>query len=130
MAFFKALGKLKAESGGTSMLTDTGVLAPGSLNGFLTGKHFNRCKRLHPLLALAFESLHFKAFLETCDFKEELHSLISSVETNTNTGEHGLELVMSTDLFENCAKGYSEFTIATLSGAHRYTAQFWMMYVE
>lgn len=72
MAFFKALGKLIAESGGTDMLTETGVFAPGSLNGFLTGKHFNRCKRLHPLLALAFESLHFKAFLQTCGFKEEL----------------------------------------------------------
>ena len=35
MAFFKALGKLISESGGADMLTDTGVLAPGSLNGFL-----------------------------------------------------------------------------------------------
>ena len=48
------------------MLTDSGVLAPGSLNGILQGKHFNRCRRLHPILALALEILHFQAFMETC----------------------------------------------------------------
>ena len=41
MAFFKAVGKLIAESGGPNMLTDCGVLAPGSLRGFLEGKHFS-----------------------------------------------------------------------------------------
>ena len=41
MSFFKALGKYIEYSGGPSMLTETNVLAPGSLNGFLTGKVFN-----------------------------------------------------------------------------------------
>ena len=65
MALFKAIGKIISDSGGPDMLTDTDVLAPGSLNGFLSGRHFNRCKRLHPIFALAFEILHFKAFLKT-----------------------------------------------------------------
>lgn len=56
MAFFKAVGKIISDSGGPDMLTDTDVLAPGSLNGFLSGKHFNCCKQLHPMLALAFDS--------------------------------------------------------------------------
>ena len=54
------------------MLTDTEVLATGSLKGLISGKHFNRCKRLHPLLALAFEKLHFFAFLELYDKKTEV----------------------------------------------------------
>lgn len=68
MAFFKAVGKLIAESGGPDALTETEVIASGSLNGFISGKHFNRCKRVHPLLALALEILHLRAFLKTCDF--------------------------------------------------------------
>ena len=86
MAFFKALGKFTAESGGPDMLTETGVIASGSLNGVLTGKHFNHCKRIHPLLALAFESLHFKAFLKTRDFEEDLWSLMSMLQTSSTEG--------------------------------------------
>jgi hypothetical protein len=63
LSFFKALGKLISESGGQHALTETEVLAPGSLKGFISGKHYNRCKRLHPLLALAMEILHFRSFL-------------------------------------------------------------------
>ena len=129
MTFFKALGKLIAESDGPDMLTETGVIAPGSLNGVLTGKHFNRCKRIHPLLAFAFESLHFKAFLKTCDFEEDLRDLMSMLPTSSTEG-YDVGQVTNTDRFRECAKQYTDYKNATLSGAHGHTAQFWMMYVE
>ena len=66
LAFFKAIGKIVEKSDGPEMLTDSGALAPGSLNGFLQGNHFNRCRRLHPILVLALKILHFQAFMETC----------------------------------------------------------------
>ena len=124
MAFFKALGKLVTESGGGDILTETGVLAPGSLNGFLTGKHFNRCKRIHPLLALAFEILHFNGFQETYERKEELDILIA------NGSLDDLEDVMKNELFQHCITQYNAYTESTRSGSHGSTAQFWMMYVD
>ena len=131
MAFFKAIGKLIAESGGTDILTEAEVIATGSLNGLISGKHFNRCKRIHPLLALAFEVLHFKAFLQTCDFKEEMQTLMSQVPTCSNEGtEEDLNLMMETELFRTCIRQYEEYTQATDSGVHGVTAQFWMMYVR
>ena len=42
MAYFAVLGYYLDGSGGPEILTDSGVLAPGSLNGFLAGKHYNR----------------------------------------------------------------------------------------
>ena len=42
MAYFAVLGHLLDGSGGPQILTETEVLAPGSLNGFLLGKHYNR----------------------------------------------------------------------------------------
>ena len=45
-------------------MVDINFLANRTLNGFLIRKHFNRCKRLHPLIALGLEILHFKSFLE------------------------------------------------------------------
>ena len=131
MAFFKAVGKLISESGGPDLLTETGVIAPGSLKGFILGKHFNRCKRVHPILALAFEILHFKAFLQACDFKEELLSLLSMVQVKplNEEEESSLDTVINDELFMRCAHQYQEYTAETLSGTHGSTAQFWMMYI-
>lgn len=42
LAFFKALGKFIAEFGCPYVLTESGVLAQGSLKGFLSGTHYNR----------------------------------------------------------------------------------------
>ena len=123
MAFFKAIGKLIAESGGTAVLTETEVIATGSLNGLISGKHFNRCKRIHPLLALAFEILHFKAFLQTCDFEEEVQNLMSQLPTNMNQASNqDLDQVMETEIFRTCLTQYEEYKQATLSGVHGATA--------
>ena len=42
MAYFAVLGYFIDGSGGPEVLTENDVLAPGSLNGFLAGKHYNR----------------------------------------------------------------------------------------
>lgn len=42
LSFFKAIGKFIAESGGPLILTETGVLAQGSLLSFLNGKQYSR----------------------------------------------------------------------------------------
>ena len=90
LAFFKAIGKIVEKSGGPEMLTDSGALAPGSSNGFLQGKHFNRCRRLHPILALALEILHFQAFMKTCkqsnDFSySELAVVLCNLQYDTDS---------------------------------------------
>ena len=75
MAYFGGLGYVLDSSGGPDILTETEVLAAGSLHGFLTGKHYtryicencaflNRCNRLHTILAAVFHVLHFRSFLE------------------------------------------------------------------
>ena len=73
MEFFKAIGNLITALGGPDMLTEINVLAPASLNGFLSGKNFNRCKCLHPILTVAFEILLFNAlnFLKTYEKREQ-----------------------------------------------------------
>ena len=53
MPFFNAIGKYIEESGGPYILIDSGVLASGSLRGFIKSKSYNRCKRLHGLLSVA-----------------------------------------------------------------------------
>ncbi|GBP80748.1 hypothetical protein EVAR_89325_1 [Eumeta japonica] len=81
MAYFKAIGKVISDCGLTNVKVESNLLANGSVNGFLDGKHFNRCKRLHPLVALGLEILHFESFLQednmtlTDDMIEEVKRL-------------------------------------------------------
>ena len=113
MAFFKALGKLIEDSGGPTMLIETDVLATGTLNGFLSGKHFNRCKRLHPILGLALEILHFQVFIDSYDEKDELKAMTDKLSL---TSRDDLEVVLASEVFIRCVSSYTTYTEKTRSG--------------
>ena len=65
IAFFGALGTFIDESGTDHLLVESGILASGSLMGFLRGSFYNRCTRVHEIPAIALESLLFDKFLST-----------------------------------------------------------------
>lgn len=83
MSYFKAIGKVINDCGLTTIMVDSEILASGSVSGFIEGKHFNRCKRLHPMMALGLQILHFRSFLKSKnipiaeDTEEELERLQS-----------------------------------------------------
>ena len=127
LSYFKAIGKLIDNSGGPFVLTETGIIAQGSLLGFLQGKHYNRCKRIHPIFSVALESLHFKSFLKTIDkeLSEEtsqfVQLLVSNPQYETISWNESI-----TSLFEK----YESYSSDTLHGRHGKTAQFWMCYIR
>ncbi|GFS81880.1 uncharacterized protein TNCV_1544981 [Trichonephila clavipes] len=45
-------------------MIESNIIASGSVNGIVEGKHFNRCKRLHPFMVLDLQMLHFDQFLK------------------------------------------------------------------
>lgn len=45
MSLFKAIGKYTDMCGIAEVLVESELLAEGSVNGFITRKHFNSCKR-------------------------------------------------------------------------------------
>ena len=77
MALFNVFGKYLAKSGGPHILNGCLVLVAGSTKGFLSGKSYKRCKRIHELLALAMERLHLSAFLESSQSSSEMSSVLS-----------------------------------------------------
>ncbi|GFY58235.1 hypothetical protein TNIN_74451 [Trichonephila inaurata madagascariensis] len=64
MAYFKAVGKVIIDCCLTNIMVLSNLLESGSLSEFFEAKHFNRCKRLRPLMAVGLEILHFNSFLE------------------------------------------------------------------
>ena len=89
MAFFAAIGKYIAESGGPYIVNECHILEKGSLKSFISGKGYKRCKRIHELLVAAMEILHFKLFLEQHDaemqeiLRLELDTIIQSKYLDT-----------------------------------------------
>lgn len=64
IAYFKAVGKFIDNCGLTIIMVNVEMIANESTNGFITGKYFYRCKRLHPIITLALKILHFENFVE------------------------------------------------------------------
>jgi hypothetical protein len=110
MAYFAALGFFLADSGSPQILADTGVLASGSLNGFISGRHYNRCKRIHVLLALAIQMLHFKCFFaEHCPLPESFVKQLKKLQDDPspdalNAFENSPEYVQVMQMYEEFAE--------------------------
>ena len=64
LAMFKAIGSFIAESRVPYILNECLVLAAGSTKSFQSGKIYKRCKKLHEILSLAMETLHFGSYIK------------------------------------------------------------------
>ncbi|GFU73182.1 uncharacterized protein TNCV_4118031 [Trichonephila clavipes] len=49
-------------------MIESNIIASGSVDSLVEGKNFNRCKRLHPLMALGLKMLHFDHFLNYIEY--------------------------------------------------------------
>ena len=129
MAYFSCIGAFIDGSGGEIVLVDSEVLATGSLHGFLVGKHYNWCKCLHPLLAAAFQRLHFKYFFNINGPIPEgvLKKLTALLECPSSSFLEEAE--KSCDI-KSFLEKYQEFSRKAKNGDHGPTAAYWMAYVE
>lgn len=126
-SYFKVIGKFIDGCGLSTIMVESELLASGSVASFLDGKHFNRSKRLHPMMALGLQILHFRSFLEqekieiTDDIFQELQRLKSC--------QTPIFFIHDEKLKELCAN-YAKFEEQTIHGDFGKTAQFYMVYVK
>ncbi|GFV99728.1 uncharacterized protein TNCV_5080881 [Trichonephila clavipes] len=128
MAFFKAIGVFRNECGLSNMMIESNTIASGSVNGLVEGKHFNRCKRLHPLMALGLKMLHFDHFLDNIEYnflKEQvIDDLLNYQEVIDSHSSMPIELP------NNVLSAYQKFVEETRQGEHGKTAQFYLIYIQ
>ena len=119
-SIFSAIGKLNEGSGGPYLLTESDVIAPGSMNRFPKGKMYNCCRRGHIILSTALHGLHFQSFLmdtyADTDFTDEL-----KVWLETKSDQSPLSLI-------ELSNQYQKYVDDTFSGKRGKTAQFWINY--
>ncbi len=129
LAYFSGIGFVLAKSSGPEVLIETGVLALGSCNGFLSGRHYNQCKRLHPLLANSMHILHFRTFLAhhgplPVEFMAQLKTLHEDPSPET------IQEFNKSPSYATVMQEYDDFTEATHSGFHGSTAAYWIKYID
>lgn len=129
-AYFKAIGKFVDESGLTHMMVQSELLASGSVNGFIAGKHFNRCRKLHPIAALAIQILHFESFLNLYEIEisNDLMVVITTLKSK-KIDENFFSKPENVELNDLLNK-YDNYVEKTLNGDYGYTPKYYMMYVE
>ena len=74
---FNDPAQISAEQGAPYILQESEVLVNGWMKLFIGDTNYKRCKRLHEILAVAFEVLHFEKFLSVLDSKDEIMTLLS-----------------------------------------------------
>ena len=127
LAFYGAIGTFINESGIEYILHEAGILAEGSVVGFLKGKFYNRCTRIQGLLTNVLERKLYNLFLSQIlsDELEKLNDTMESLSCDSNETEDDL----SNEIIVLHLQKYEDFFSSVLSSAHGPTAQFWTTYI-
>lgn len=128
LSFYKAVGKYIEGSGIPVLFQQSGLVAEGSLNGILTGKNYNRCKRVHDIAHVGFKILHFKEFLKrhnSTELKTTTMELIKLLDDERLLGLNAISLELK-ELLQH----YDVFCKQTLNGDHGFTAKYTFTYVQ
>ncbi|CAG9834603.1 unnamed protein product [Diabrotica balteata] len=127
MSYFKAIGKVINDCGLSTIMVESEMIANGSVSSFIEGKHFNRCKRLHPMMALGLQIMHFRSFLthKNIQISEDITEEIARLQ-NCQTFSFFIHNDSLKELFEE----YAIYEQQTLNGEHGKTAQFYMIYIK
>lgn len=128
IAFFSALGKIVSESGLTHILCESGVLAENSVNGFISGRHFNRCQSLHTLFALALKLQHIKCFISNSDVT--VPPMLQEFLLNCYQHPDWFTTAKFPKDIEQFFAEYEKFCSRSRQGEQGATAQLWINYID
>jgi len=128
LAFYGAIGTFINESGIEHLLTESGILAEGSLMGFIRGKLYNRCARVHEILAQVMERKLYESFLSSLsrESQKSISELLADVPNSFHDKEQFLQ---SQPLFKEHLDQYEEYFKRVMEGELGPTAQYWCMYI-
>ncbi|GFT06874.1 uncharacterized protein TNCV_3112511 [Trichonephila clavipes] len=134
MAFFKAIGLFINECGLSHMMIESNIIASvcGSVNGLVEGKNFNRCKHLHPLMALGLKMLHFDHFLDNIEYNFLKEQVIDDLfhYQEVIDSHSSMQIELPNNVLSRVLSAYQKFVEETRQGEHGKTAQFYLIYIQ
>ena len=127
LAFFGAVGTMISASGIEFILTEAGVLAEGSVTGFIKGKFYNRCTRIHDLLANVLEMKLCERFLLT--FNEEELKMYQDAMHAVPADPRLVDAYLENPAILQHLGQYEIYFQGVIDGHQGSMAQFWGIYV-
>ena len=119
---FTILGTLVKGSGFEDVVFQAGVCSTGSLNGVLSGSHYNRCWTVHSVIGEAVERLCLELFLK------QGNAFPGPVQMRYEDLPTCLELLTNESEITAFIDKYKQFKVRIRNGEHGKTAQFWLVY--
>ena len=132
LSFFGAVGTFLNGSGIETILAESGVLAEGFLVGFIKGKFYNRCQRIHELTAIVLERLFFQRFMDDLSVEEKKvmnEAVLNSPSfESANSNDFHSYLEENHELVDFCER-YNGFFANALNGLLGKSVQYWTIYI-
>ena len=116
---FNVIGKIVEGSGFHDTAFQAGVCSSGSLNGVLSGSHYNRSWLVHSTFSEALERLLYDRFLK--EYKPNIPDLIQLAANDPNSDHNDIVTEVSSHIDE-----YKEFQQRIRNGEFGKTPMFWL----
>ena len=128
MSFLSTIGKRFQDSGLEDILIESDIVAPGSMNGVMSGRHYNRSVRAHKLMFDALQCLRWKAFLNSLTCEEREQALKTAEELNcVGPSAFFLERIQEEDV-SSLVQAYMNFNSQGSDASP--TFNFWSSYLD
>ena len=129
------IGKLFGDAGMRDLAVESGVIAAGSVDKVLEGKHYNRAVRFHKLMYEALIRVAYKGFVEWLDINrpedatslDDIQPLLNDLCTNTCS--ETFKCVLNDRTCQKVLEYFREYT-RHLKESNGPLSKFWMQYVE
>jgi hypothetical protein len=109
-------------------MIESEIVAPGSLKGVLSGKHYNRCVRAHKMIFEAMERLRFEAFEKTLSKLEKSVALQIYTSVQEDNERRDFMEICASDKATNLKMLYDQFI--EKQSAENPLFAFWSKYIE
>lgn len=134
-AYMKMIGKKMNGSGLSDVLLEAGLISSGSLQGVLSGKHYDRAMHCHKIMVECLERLLLSQYLMnngedevSASLPEESQKILGDL-LNTPSSE-SLEAAQSDATLQKYLDDYQKYRDKVKSGHVGKTGQLWLSYMD
>lgn len=128
MCYLGILGKRFGDAGLQDILIESEVVAPGSINGVISGHHYNRSMRAHKLLYESLQRVRFITFLDSLPPEERDECMDVINEIKCAFPDRTIDVLCANEKFDKMCSKYADFV--KRRGAENPTFAIWSSYIN
>ncbi|KAL1268455.1 hypothetical protein QQF64_033818 [Cirrhinus molitorella] len=128
MSFLGILGKKFGDAGLQDILIESEVVAPGSINGVISGHHYNRSMRAHKLLYESLQRIRLLTFLDSLPLEDRDECMDVITEIKCAFQDRTMDVLCANEKFDKMCSKYVDFV--KKRSAENPTFAFWSSYID